>query len=99
MAAVWANPTFSCFLDKIEKFASWFCPLHPAGVFESLSRIESAQIKEFEGTLDFIALRGGKSSAAETNDIQSEYGISLGRKSLPKAELPWTITSRPTRTF
>src|SRR5437868_2361945 len=80
VAAVWANPALSYLLDKIEKFASWLCPFHLAGVFESLSRIQSAQVKQFERAFDFIALRGGKSSAAETDNVQSEHSVALGRE-------------------
>ena len=56
------------------------CPFHLAGAFQGLSGIQSAQVKQFERTLDLIALCRGKSSAAETDDVQSEHGVALSRE-------------------
>src|SRR5207248_11714862 len=55
-------------------------PLHLAGAFQGLSCIQPAQVKQFERTLDFLALHGGKSSPAETNHVQPEYGVALSRE-------------------
>jgi hypothetical protein len=69
------------FFDEGEELPSEWTKIRVRGGFNGLRKIQRAEIEQFESGFDVFPFRGIKSGASYPDDVQSEDGITLCRKS------------------